>query len=254
MPLAKSDQPTAIREWTPWSGISRRAALLGACAVATLSARPGLVRAAMGPNDKFDLLIKGAEVLDPSQTSRQARYRHPLRADRSDGGGHSGGASEQNAHRDRQARGAGPHRPARARLPVRFGHRYPRRRAGAVPGDDNARVGGRRGRQQHSPPSAASLSPATRARLYAFVHIANHRPRRLPGSRTLQHRLRASGCGGQSDGRERRHRHRCQGAHERERHRQARPRAAEARHHGLRASRERAQRSCATSAGSRRRS
>ena len=34
----------------------------------------------MGPNDKFDLLIKGGDVLDPSQiAARQARHRHPLR-------------------------------------------------------------------------------------------------------------------------------------------------------------------------------
>jgi dihydroorotase len=43
---------------------------LGAAAAATL---PGAVRAAMGPNDKFDLLIKGGEVLDPSQNLRGMR-------------------------------------------------------------------------------------------------------------------------------------------------------------------------------------
>jgi len=53
--------------------VTRRAALLGAGAVATLSAGSGLVRAAMGPNDKFDLLIKGADVLDPSQGLRGKR-------------------------------------------------------------------------------------------------------------------------------------------------------------------------------------
>jgi dihydroorotase len=34
---------------------------------------PPSVRAAMGPNDKFDLLIKGGEVLDPSQRLRARR-------------------------------------------------------------------------------------------------------------------------------------------------------------------------------------
>ena len=40
-------------------------AMAGAFGTAPLST--GL-RAAMGPNDKFDLLIKGGDVLDPSQS------------------------------------------------------------------------------------------------------------------------------------------------------------------------------------------
>ena len=43
---------------------------LGATAAGALSAG---VRAAMGPDDKFDLLIKGGEVLDPSQNLRGMR-------------------------------------------------------------------------------------------------------------------------------------------------------------------------------------
>jgi dihydroorotase len=53
---------------------SRRKFLAGAAALAasgTLIARA--VQAAMGPNDKFDLVIKGAEVLDPSQRLRGRR-------------------------------------------------------------------------------------------------------------------------------------------------------------------------------------
>jgi dihydroorotase len=52
---------------------SRRAFLAGAGSftLATLSA--GSARAAMGPDDKFDLLIKGADVLDPSQSLRGRR-------------------------------------------------------------------------------------------------------------------------------------------------------------------------------------
>jgi dihydroorotase len=34
---------------------------------------PEALRAAMGPNDKFDLLIKGGEVLDPSSGLRGVR-------------------------------------------------------------------------------------------------------------------------------------------------------------------------------------
>src|SRR3954464_4803453 len=55
------------------SALSRRnfLALSGSAAAATLSGR--LANAAMGPNDKFDLVIKGGDVLDPSQTLRGKR-------------------------------------------------------------------------------------------------------------------------------------------------------------------------------------
>src|SRR5712691_11793431 len=49
--------------------IDRRRFVLSFAALAL----PGAVRAAMGPNDKFDLLIRGGEVLDPSQRLRGAR-------------------------------------------------------------------------------------------------------------------------------------------------------------------------------------
>jgi dihydroorotase len=51
------------------SGFSRRdfLSLSGSAAVAAMS---GPAYAAMGPNDKFDLVIKGGDVLDPSQSLR----------------------------------------------------------------------------------------------------------------------------------------------------------------------------------------
>ncbi len=49
---------------------SRRDFLLSTAAVALTT---GGAHAAMGPNDKFDLLIKGADVLDPSQSLRGKR-------------------------------------------------------------------------------------------------------------------------------------------------------------------------------------
>jgi dihydroorotase len=49
----------------------RAVAAAAACAGAGLIARA--VEAAMGPNDKFDLVIKGGEVLDPSQKLRARR-------------------------------------------------------------------------------------------------------------------------------------------------------------------------------------
>src|SRR5260221_13098343 len=51
----------------------RRRFILGLAAAGSLAPLPGAVRAAMGPNDKFDLVIKGGEVLDPSQKLRGVR-------------------------------------------------------------------------------------------------------------------------------------------------------------------------------------
>ena len=52
------------------SSIQRRTFIAGLGATAGLA---GSAFAAMGPNDKFDLLIKGGEVLDPSQSLRGKR-------------------------------------------------------------------------------------------------------------------------------------------------------------------------------------
>src|SRR6266702_5686322 len=54
------------------TGFSRRhfLALSGSAAVAALTDR---ANAAMGPNDKFDLVIKGGDVLDPSQSLKGKR-------------------------------------------------------------------------------------------------------------------------------------------------------------------------------------
>src|SRR5262245_11774190 len=54
------------------SAISRRDLLAAAGSVA-LAAAAGSARAAMGPDDKFDLVIKGGDVLDPSQSLRGKR-------------------------------------------------------------------------------------------------------------------------------------------------------------------------------------
>ena len=56
------------------TGLSRRRFVLSLAAVSTSGLLvPRALRAAMGPNDKFDLLIKGGEVLDPSQKLRARR-------------------------------------------------------------------------------------------------------------------------------------------------------------------------------------
>ena len=51
--------------------VSRRDFLISSTALALTAARPA--RAAMGPNDKFDLVVKGGDVLDPSQSLRGKR-------------------------------------------------------------------------------------------------------------------------------------------------------------------------------------
>src|SRR3954447_18054037 len=50
------------------SAISRRDVLVGASSIALATATGAPALAAMGPDDKFDLLIKGGDVLDPSQS------------------------------------------------------------------------------------------------------------------------------------------------------------------------------------------
>jgi len=52
---------------------SRRSLLVSTGTFALVAATLGPVRAAMGPGDKFDLVIKGGDVLDPSQALRGQR-------------------------------------------------------------------------------------------------------------------------------------------------------------------------------------
>ena len=54
------------------SALSRRDFLVLSGSAATM-ALSGAAHAAMGPNDKFDLVIRGGEVLDPSQSLRAKR-------------------------------------------------------------------------------------------------------------------------------------------------------------------------------------
>jgi dihydroorotase len=53
--------------------VNRRRFVLALSAAAAAGSLPAAVRAAMSPNDKFDLLIKGGDVLDPSQRLRGVR-------------------------------------------------------------------------------------------------------------------------------------------------------------------------------------
>jgi dihydroorotase len=53
--------------------LSRRDLLAGAASLALTAASGAPARAAMGANDKFDLVVKGGDVLDPSQSLRGRR-------------------------------------------------------------------------------------------------------------------------------------------------------------------------------------
>jgi dihydroorotase len=55
------------------SVLSRRGFLGSAGSLALAAASGAPARAAMGPNDKFDLVVKGGDVLDPSQSLRGKR-------------------------------------------------------------------------------------------------------------------------------------------------------------------------------------
>ena len=53
--------------------VTRREFLAGTTSLAAVAATGPTVFAAMGPNDKFDLVVKGGDVLDPSQSLRAKR-------------------------------------------------------------------------------------------------------------------------------------------------------------------------------------
>ncbi len=154
--------------------ISRRAALLGAGAVATLSAGSGLVSAAMGPEDKFDLLIKGADVLDPSQGLRGKRDI-----------GIRYGLIEALAE-DIPAARSNRTLTATGKLAVPglidlHAHVFPYGSAIGIPADELVAYQSTTTLISAGDAGANNIAafrrfivPATRARLYAFVHIANH--------------------------------------------------------------------------------
>ena len=97
-------------------------------ALAAAGASGSAAFAAMGPNDKFDLVVKGGEVLDPSQNLRARRdigirfgAIEALEADIPADKAHQG------SERQRQARYAGLDRPALSCVSVWLGDRHSRR-------------------------------------------------------------------------------------------------------------------------------
>jgi len=147
---------------------------LGAGAVASLSAGSGLVRAAMGPNDKFDLLIKGAEVLDPSQGLRGKRdigMRYGLIEALAE--------DIPTARSNRTLTATG--KLAVPGLIDLHAHVFPYGSAIGIPADELVANQSTTTLVSAGDAGANTIAafrrfivPATRARLYAFVHIANH--------------------------------------------------------------------------------
>jgi dihydroorotase len=174
MALAKLDRTNGDKGVDAMDKISRRAALLGAGAVAALSAGSGLVSAAMGPDDKFDLLIKGADVLDPSQGLRGKRDI-----------GIRYGLIEALAE-DIPAARSNRTLTATGKLAVPglidlHAHVFPYGSAIGIPADElvanqstTTLISAGDAGANNIAAFRRFIVPATRARLYAFVHIANH--------------------------------------------------------------------------------
>jgi dihydroorotase len=155
------------------SRTDRRRFVLAVASAGTLCALPGAVRAAMGPNDKFDLVIKGGEVLDPSQRLRGVR----------DIGIRNGviEAVQADIPAERALRVIG----AAGRLVTPglvdlHAHTYPYGSAIGIPADElvphqattTAISAGDAGANNFAA-FRRFIVGSTRTRLYAFVHIAN---------------------------------------------------------------------------------
>ena len=188
----------------------------------------------MGPNDKFDLVIKGGDVLDPSQNLRGMRDIG-IRYGVIEAVEPTSRPSARNRVLDATGRLVAPG------LIDLHAHVYPYGSAIGIPADELVPYQGTTTMVSAGDAGANNFAAfrryivaSTRTRLYAFVHIANIGLPAFPVRRALQHRLRADRGRRAHARRERRHRDRRQGAHVGERDRQARPRAAQARDPRLR--------------------
>ena len=151
----------------------RRRLILAAAASLATASLPAVVRAAMGPNDKFDLVIRGGDVLDPSQRLRGVR----------DIGIRNGivEAVEANIAADRALRTIN----AAGKLVVPglidlHAHIYPYGSAIGIPADELVPFQGTTTMVSAGDAGANNFAAfrrfivtSTRTRLYAFVHIAN---------------------------------------------------------------------------------
>jgi dihydroorotase len=153
---------------------TRRRLLLGsAFSAAVIYSLPRAVRAAMGPNDKFDLLIRGGDVLDPSQNLRGVR----------DIGIRMGvieaiepSIAVERANRVLEAKG----RLVVPGLIDLHAHAFPYGSAIGIPADELVPFQGTTTMVSAGDAGAHNFAAfrrfivgSTRTRLYAFVHIAN---------------------------------------------------------------------------------
>jgi dihydroorotase len=152
---------------------SRRKFLAGAFALAGSGSLARAVHAAMGPNDKFDLVIKGGEVLDPSQKLRGIRdigIRYGVVE-----------AVEPSIPAERALRvlDAGGRLVTPGLIDL-HAHTYPYGSAIGIPADELVPYQGTATVVSAGDAGANNFAafrrfvvPHTRTRMYAFVHIAN---------------------------------------------------------------------------------
>lgn len=151
----------------------RRRLLLSIAGALGTAAAPGALRAAMGPNDKFDLVIKGGDVLDPSRNFRGARdigIRHGVIE-----------AVEANIPAERALKVLNV--PGRLVVPGLIdlhAHTFPYGSAIGIAADELVPFQGTTTAVSAGDAGANNLAAfgrfirgSTRTRLYAFVHIAN---------------------------------------------------------------------------------
>jgi dihydroorotase len=153
--------------------LDRRRLLLAMAAAAGTVSVPSALRAAMGPNDKFDLLVKGGELLDPSRGFRGPR----------DIGIRNGviEAVEANIPAERALKVLNvPGRLVTPGLIDLHAHTFPYGSAIGIPADELVPFQGTTTAISAGDAGANNLAAfgrfirgSTRTRLYAFVHIAN---------------------------------------------------------------------------------
>ena len=153
--------------------ITRREWMMRFAAAATMAALPAAVRAAMGPNDKFDLLIKGGNVLDPAQRLAAVRdigLRNGLVE------AVEAGIPAERAQRVINATG----KLVVPGLVDLHAHTFPYGSAIGIPADELVPFQGTTTAVSAGDAGANNFAAlrrfimgSTRTRLYAFVHIAN---------------------------------------------------------------------------------
>ena len=150
---------------------ARRQFLKAGTSLAVLGALPRAVQAAMGPNDKFDLLSATPTCSTRASACREARHRHPLRPDRSL-------APTIAAERAQRVMDAGGKLVTPGLIDLHC-HTYPYGSAIGIPADElvahqctTTVVSAGDAGANNFAAFRRFIVPASRTRQYAFVHIA----------------------------------------------------------------------------------